>query len=265
MQNAAQEGCMFTSTAEVRSDRADPDARRFGLALAALILSGGLAPEGRAANAEALHVWWQTCVSSSDQLPTLLRCAVEHEQQQLAVPGEPARRLGQELILHPATEQPLRFINRSADGGPARQHFYLGGLDGTDAHLVLTLEDGRPPRVELVPVGVQVSLQLDALPWPAPGGRLLAVVSGAEGQPGGSISLLQRSGTRWSQQFRYEPPASVIFSFKSWRADGASLRLDWQRGKLAGKSCTPLSGSLQLRDGPYGWDFVPAPPVACAP
>ena len=129
--------------------------------------------------------------------------------------------------------------------------------------LVLTLEDGQRPVFEWVAPGAQSALRLDALPWPAPGGRLMVVVAGADGEPGGSITLWQRAGNRWSQQFRYEPPGSVIYQFHNWRADGAALRLDWQRGATSGQRCQPRQGSLQLRDGPYGWDFVPAPPAAC--
>jgi len=226
----------------------------------ATVALAGYACAAQAISAEALQQWWRECGVA--ERPQLLQCAAAQEAQSLAADSKGAKRQRGELTLRNGAADLPRFINRSADDGGWRQHFYLGSVDGLEAQLVLTLEDGRRPVFEWVSNGSQSALHLDALPWPAPGGRLMVVVAGAEGEPGGSITLWQRAGERWSQQFRYEPPGSVIYQFHSWRADGASLRLGWQRGS-AGQPCQPRQGSLQLRDGPYGWDFTPAPPSAC--
>ena len=102
-------------------------------------------------------------------------------------------------------------------------------------------------------------LRLDAPPWLAPGERLMVSVSdlGPNAPPGG-LRLLGRVDARWRVLLYQELPGGMGLQFQNWRSDGAAVRLQWH--------CVDgSSGAVQLRDGPYGWDFVPALPGRCGP
>lgn len=163
------------------------------------------------------------------------------------------RREGPQLSLQFGLQPAVRF----ADQGPL-SHQYLGRLDGVLLHVVRGAQAGHPSRYWLVGESGQAPLQVDALPSAAPGGRHFVVASG------NALALYQRSGPRWSLQFRFEAAPGLSWAVKGWRADAAAVRLEWlwpeARSACAGQA---TQGSLQLRDGPYGWDLVPEPPHAC--
>ena len=165
------------------------------------------------------------------------------------------RREGPQLSLQFGLQPPARFV----DQAPV-SHQYLGRLDGVLLHVVRTAQVGRPSSYWLVGESGQSPLQVDALPSPAPGGRHFVVASG------NTLALYQRSGPRWSLQFRFEAAPGLSWAVKGWRADAAAVRLEWlwpeARTACPGQA---TQGSLQLRDGPYGWDLVPEPPHACGP
>lgn len=216
-------------------------------------LLGTAAPPAQANSSEALRAWWADCTASQ----AAVRCAAARESTALIQAPGVASRLATRLQLNLGGSAPLQ-ITDAADG--SRQHFLLGPLADTDAWLLALIEADRPARFLLVSSGNAQPLHLADLPWAAPGGRLLAVVDESPDQAG-NVALLQRAGKRWMQIFRYEPPAELRFQFKGWRADGAALKLGWQRKP---SPCKPSEGLIQLRDGPYGWDFVPALPASCA-
>ena len=231
-------------------------------AVMAVLTAGLLVPRAvGAASAEALQSWWQGCVEAG--VRALGDCAGRREQLALAQAQGRAERHEAELLLGKGTEPGPRYSDSEADpaGRPGRHAYYLGPLDGLDADLVLILEDGQPPRFDWLAMGSPSALPLPGLPWPSANGRWLFVVGAAVDGATASITLVQKVGARWSQQFRYQPPAGLHYSFLGWRSDAAAVRLAWRRGAAA--ACRPRSGQLQLRDGPYGWDFFPAPPTAC--
>ncbi|HSI49765.1 MAG TPA: hypothetical protein VLA61_15955 [Ideonella sp.] len=217
---------------------------------------------------------WSDCVAHQPPLS----CADAREPAALALAGEQrAKREGDTLTLQlfGPGEQALVLIDQPATPRAASstavsagglRYRLLGPLEHADAWLVAQVaagDDTRAPRLRLFSAGNPAGLLLADWPWVAPNGRLIVVVDSPEsGHAPGSVTLLQKAGARWSQVFRYEPAASTHLYFRNWRADSAALRLDWQR---SGPNCAGAAqGTLQLRDGPYGWDFVPEPPAACA-
>lgn len=166
--------------------------------------------------------------------------------------GGAARREGAELIVQSGAPVPARFIDQ-----PQANHHYLGRLDGLRLHAIRAASSGQPPAWWLVGEAGQ-PLKVDALPVAGPGGRHFVVVKG------NSLALYQRSGTRWSLQFRFEAAPGLSWAVKGWRADEAAVRLEWTwpdaPAACAGQAA---HGQLQLRDGPYGWDLVPAAPHRC--
>lgn len=191
-----------------------------------------------AAPAELIQQNLQRCASDA-------ACLATAEAQALREVPSLVRRDGAALILQFGLHPPARF-----DDQPGLTHTYLGRLDGVLLHVVRA---GSPHALWLVGGTGQPPLKVEAVPVPAPGGRHFVVVAG------NSLALYQRSGPRWSLQFRYDAPAGLAWQLKSWRPDAAALRLDWH---CAGQA---TGGTLQLRDGPYGWDLVPEPPARCAP
>ncbi|MGM9488704.1 hypothetical protein [Ideonella sp. YS5] len=164
-----------------------------------------------------------------------------------------ARREGAELILQAGMQAPARFIDQ-----PALSHRYLGRLDGLQLHVVRVASASQRPAWWLLADGGQAPLRVDALPIGGPGGRHFVMADG------NSLALYQRSGARWSLQFRLDAPAGLSWAVKGWRADGAAVRLEWiwpeAPSACAGQAA---QGQLQLRDGPYGWDLVPEAPHRC--
>jgi hypothetical protein len=187
--------------------------------------------------------------------PVSARCAAELEAQALRSHPVLAQRDGVTLALTPPQGEPQTFVN-TADA--SLSYHYLGPLAGTDLQLLLMQATGTAPRYVLVDAGTGTRLAVEAPPWPAPGGRLMVVTAAAHGGQAGSVSLFNRVNTQWRLLFRFEPAAGMGFQFRSWRQDAASLRLDW-----VCEGGPSHSGSLQLRDGPYGWDLVPAAPARC--
>lgn len=181
-------------------------------------------------------------------------CAAALEPSVLAEHPAEARREGDTLVLQRGDAGPLRLT----DGEPAGHVYrYLGPLMGTDLQLLLQRVEGQAPRYRLVGPGPVEPPLLDAPPWPSPGGRMLAVATLARGGQSGSVTLLHRVGARWQQLFRFESGSGMGFVVRSWRTDAASLRLDWHCGNAS------AGGSVQLRDGPYGWDWLSPPPARC--
>lgn len=180
-------------------------------------------------------------------------CLAQLESAALRDSAGTALRDGPQLTLqfglHPAT----RFV----DQGPLT-HRYLGKLDGVLLHLVRASAPGQLPAYWLVGESGQAALKIDALPVPSPGGRLFVVASG------NALALYQRSGPRWSLQYRFDAPSGLSWAVKAWRPDAAAVRLDWIWPE-APAAChgQAAQGSLQLRDGPYGWDLVPEAPKRC--
>lgn len=214
---------------------------------AAWVLASGLAIAPDATQAVGLDTI-QHCGADA-------ACLARLEVAALRDSAAAVRRDGPQLTLQFGLQPPVRFVDQAPLG-----HQYLGRLDGVLLHVVRAAQAGRPSSYWLVGESGQAPLQVDALPSPAPGGRHFVVASG------NTLALYQRSGPRWSLQFRYEAAPGLSWAVKGWRADAAAVRLEWlwpeARNACAGQA---TQGALQLRDGPYGWDLVPEPPHACAP
>ena len=203
-----------------------------------------------AAGASAAHA---VSVEAIAQCGAEAACLDQLEAAALRDSAGAAHREGPQLTLQFGLQPAARF----ADQGPLA-HRYLGRLDGVLLHLVRASSPNQLPAYWLVGESGQAPLKIDALPAPAPGGRHFVVASG------GALALYQRSGPRWSLQYRFDAPTGLSWAVKGWRADAAAVRLEWIwpeaptacRGQVA-------QGTLQLRDGPYGWDLVPEAPRRC--
>ncbi|HJV70670.1 hypothetical protein [Ideonella sp.] len=182
-------------------------------------------------------------------------CLARLEATALRDSAGTARRDGRQLVLQFGLHPPSSFVDQ-----PPVTHLYLGRLDGVLLHVVRAAQTGQPSRWWLVGESGQAPLVVDALPVAAPGGRQFVVTSG------NSLSLYQRSGPRWSLQYRFDAAPGLVWGVKGWRADAAAVRLEWlwpeAPAACAGQAA---QGQLQLRDGPYGWDLVPEAPRRCAP
>ncbi|MEK8044882.1 hypothetical protein [Ideonella margarita] len=232
--------------------------------MAALSLGLSITKPAHAIGNEVLQAWWRDCLHGgsppSAPGPVPLECLQIRETRALTEASGSVSRNAARLTVQRPDAPPVAFTDDSTS-----RHHFLGAVDELQASLVLQQLPEQPARVWLVPAQGQ-PLKLDNLPVPAPGGRLLAVVgtgeaagSDAPGSATSRISLWQRAGARWSRQFSFSAPEGVQFQWRSWRADAAAARLDWQRQG----HCGPSQGSVQLRDGPYGWEFYPEPPAAC--
>jgi hypothetical protein len=167
-----------------------------------------------------------------------------------------------------------------ADDG-IRRHTLLGALPGP-LWVLLVEQRGQRPRFEMIhgATGPERPAQrwvTPSLPVPSPDGRWLLVVDDGQGHGAAVVALWQRMALsvtateggaaaaattlRWQQVWRYEPPAGVRYRFERWRPDGAALTLGWWHAR-ARPGC-PQEGTVQLRDGPYGWDLYPAAPPDC--
>lgn len=181
-------------------------------------------------------------------------CLGQLETAALRESAGAARREGPLLTLQFGLQPEARFADQ-----PPLVHTYLGRLDGILLHVIRAASPAHPPAYWLVGESGQPPLRVDALPSPGPGGRHFVVASG------NTLALYQRSGPRWSLQYRFEAPQGLSWAVKSWREDAAAVRLEWiwpeGPSACAGQAA---QGGLQLRDGPFGWDLVPQAPRRCA-
>lgn len=217
--------------------------------------------------AEALHRALDRCAG-----PTPDECLASLERTALAAAAGRVRRDGALLDLD-TQAGPVRFDDQRPATGHApgyaatERHRYLGRLNEVDAHWVLALPPGAPleaARVWLVGDAGPPVLALEEMPWPSPDGRLLVLARPVAGPRPSVVALYMKAGSRWSLIYRYEAPAGLNYQFRSWRSDGAAVRLEWQRtGSARGCAAAVGSGSIQLRDGPYGWDLVAPVPGSC--
>lgn len=224
-------------------------------------------PPPAAGSAEALHLAVDRCAG-----PTPDDCLAALERTALAQSAGQVRRDGAVLVVNtqagPVNFDDARPATGQAPGyAPTERHRYLGRMNEVDAHWVLALPPGAPleaARVWLVADAGPPVLALEDLPWPSPGGRLLVLTRAVAGPRPSVLALYMKAGTRWSLAYRYEAPAGLNYQFRSWRNDGAAVRLEWERTGAA-RDCATLagSGSIQLRDGPYGWDLVAPVPASC--
>lgn len=250
-----------------RPRHASRPARRLAGASAAGLIGLLGSFDAMAQGAEALH----RAVAACDAPPTE-SCLAAIEAVALKDAAGRVERNGPWLNLQTGSG-PVRFDDRrsvvvsTTPVGATARNYYLGTVEGSDAQLVMSLPPGAPlaaARYWLVGAAGPPVLGLDDLPWPAPGGRLLMVARPAGAGRTSTLALYLRVGTRWTQPYRFEAPNGLSYSFKGWRADGAAVRLEWA---ITGptKACADSGehGSIQLRDGPYGWDLVPPLPPTC--
>lgn len=213
-------------------------------ATAALGLVLMVALAAQAAEGDPVHPLLGRC-----DAPPSAACAAELEVKALASGDGTVQRDGDVIKLPDGS---------SLQDSPQRQFRWLGALGGSGLHLVLERPVDAPAGYRLVGLGAP-PLRLDAPPWLAPGERLMISVSdlGPAAPPGG-LRLLGRVDARWRVLLYQELPGGMGLQFQSWRGDGAAVRLQWH--------CVDgSSGAVQLRDGPYGWDFVPPLPSRCGP
>lgn len=214
---------------------------------------------GAVARAAALAASWLVQPAAALTLEAVQQCGAEAaclaQLEASALRDHPgaARREAGGLVLRFGAHPEARFADQ-----PPLTHRYLGRLDGLLLHVVRAEQPGQLPGWWLVGEGAQPPLKVAALPVGAPGGRHFVVASG------NAIALYQRSGTRWSLQYRFDAPAGLAWGVKGWRADAAAVRLEWLWPE-GPRACAgqAAQGQLQLRDGPYGWDLVPQPPRPC--
>lgn len=213
------------------------------------------APAAQALSPEALVDFLLKCPAQVE-----LGCHGQAEQRLIAQqpPGRVTREAGR-LGIRRQKGQVLFLEDRLDAAASAVRYVYLGELGLTDVHVVRTLGAGSAHPLLLVPESAQAPLTADAVPWPAPGGRLMVVVSDHE------VVVWQRTALRWTLAFRFEPPPGVSMAYKGWRGDAGAVNLDWRfKPELAHVACSgPAQGQAQLRDGPYGWEWVPALPIRC--
>jgi hypothetical protein len=243
-----------------------------GLASAMPLGSWAAAPVAHTPQGAANAAWapWQACLAQAQPLS----CAASLEAHWLQRRHNPIQRQGLQLIAHWPGAKPMVLVDDSPGAAPV----LVGPLSPDNDSWLIALWPFKAnrPRYALAYAGANNALHLAGLPWPAPHGRLFVTLddtltSGADtpaapGQ-GHSVDLWQRSGARWSRLVHYEAGAGLTFSVKGWRADGAAVRLLWQAqpGECSRGPLSATAGELQLRDGPYGWDFVPTPPAVCGP
>lgn len=99
-----------------------------------------------------------------------------------------------------------------------------------------------------------------APPQVAPDGHRLALIESPSATQGAALALWQQREGGWARTFHYTTPTGLALRLLRWRGDGAALFLTWER-----HDATACSGPVQLRDGPYGWDWVPGLPTGACP
>ncbi|WP_374588230.1 hypothetical protein [Ideonella dechloratans] len=223
----------------------------WGLALAASA-SGAAPPKGDPGQG------WALCQQDAEPERCLTR--LEAEALRTARASRKtlrAVRQGQQLSLQAPGGATITLQDSAAT-----QYRGLGPLGLGDSWLVARLPAPQSPPLLLISPASGQQLGLEAAPRSAPDGHLLiAVRPGEDGHEGSTLTLLQRAGTRWSVVFRYEAPAGLHLRFQRWRSDGAAVHLQWERSPIP--ACPLAEGNAQLRDGPFGWDFVPPMPPPC--
>ena len=221
-----------------------------GLVKAAWLLSG-LAAFFVGAHSPAVAVGLEAIQHCGSEVA----CLSQLEAAALRESTGAAKREGPQLTLQFGLQPAARFVDQ-----PPLTHTYLGRLDGVLLHVIRAATPTQLPAYWLVGESGQPPLRVEALPSAGPGGRHFVVASG------NMLALYQRSGPRWSLQYRFEAAPGLSWAVKSWREDAAAVRLEWiwpdAPAACAGQAA---QGGLQLRDGPYGWDLVPQPPRRCTP
>lgn len=176
--------------------------------------------------------------------PLSAECAARLEARALQVHAGLARREAGVLQLAPP-------LDTAAPPPGAR---WLGPLTDTGLQLMAETAPGQAPVYRLAGEGAP-PLALPGPAWPAPGGRLL-ISTGRWGDGQAAVVLIGRVESRWRVLLRQETAAGIQLAFVGWRSDGAAARVQW--------TCRGASARvLQLRDGPFGWDWVPPLSAAC--
>lgn len=205
-------------------------------AVLAMALGSGMTAIARAAT----HPLLEGCPD-----PLTPDCAERLEHRALQTHADLARRESGVLSLGPSLQ---------AGTPPPPGARWLGPLGDSGLQLLVEFPSGQPPTYRLAGDGAPPST-LPGPAWPAPGDRLLISAGTlAGGQP--EVVLLGRVESRWRVLLRQEAPPGGQLSVVGWRGDAAAARLLW--------TCHGAPAlALQLRDGPYGWDWVPALPTRC--
>lgn len=209
------------------------------LAALAVALPATLTTHPASAQPRATHALLQDCA-----VPYRDECLDRLEQRQRTAGA--VRREGDALWL-PGSPSP--WVNTP---GGAR-YWGLGPLAPTELHLLALRTGDQPTQFMLAGPGA-LPVVLKAPAWPAPAGRLMAVADEGSAQRGGSVLLLGLVDGRWRQLWRFDASDGMGFEVQRWRSDSASVRLGWH--------CRDgHHGVVLLRDGPYGWDWLAAPPA----
>lgn len=175
-------------------------------------------------------------------------CAARLEARALALHG--AVREGGRL----RTAQGVALAEDPPDEPP--RHRLLGPLGDSGLWLLWRRSGEQTAFVTAGPGALPLAWR--SPPWPAPGGRHLLVAPPAAPAEDALLALLEQAGGRWRLVWRLDGPPALGYEGVEWRQDGASVRLRWRCA-----SGSP-GGAVRLRDGPYGWDLVPAlPPSPC--
>lgn len=217
--------------------------------------------EALPAQPDSLAQWWENCRWTDDPQAECMQ-----RQEHRALAAEAHRPAGQArwtregpVLLWNRPDRPTPF---SFTDGDQDHYTLIGPLASTHTWLIATRSAQRSTLLLVDPERTQpLPLRLDAPPRIAPDRHLMVVVAKGDAYGPSTLTLLQHSETGWQIAFRFEAAAGVHLRFASWRKDSAAIHLQWTRE--AAKGCAVKQGKLQLRDGPYGWDFVPSIPRAC--
>jgi hypothetical protein len=258
----------------------EPGMTAAAIGIGMALLSGAASGRGAASEptAKTAKADWSHCLAQ----PNPVDCALRREARLLSALQPVAVHRSGRALQFKWPHRPSVTLGDTASGD---RYVILGTLgsgapnaSGNSwllAQWTTTLPPTAPaltaPSYWVVAPGNPSPLPLAGRPWLAPQGRLALVVNDAtaERAAGQSVDLWQRAGERWSRIFHYENDAGGHFEFVAWRTDSTAARLQWhaqsaQTGQTT--TCQSTAAPVQLRDGPYGWDFVPAPPWApCQP
>lgn len=209
----------------------------------------------------SLAQWWDDCRWTDDPRA---ECMQRQEQRALAAeahrPAGQARWSREGPVLRwnaPELPMPVSFTD------DVKEHYSLIGPLASTRTWLIAARSAQQSHLLLVDPERKRSnpLRLDAPPRIAPDHHLMIVVAKGDAYGPSTLTLLQHSENGWQIAFRFEAAVGLHLRFANWRKDSAAIRLQWSRESAAG--CAAAKGALQLRDGPYGWDFVPAPPRPC--